>query len=71
MSNESFKHHLTLNPDNNKPPIRNSTTDHSHPQHLPLAKETKVKPTGATDADNASLYFVGTATTILEWKESV
>jgi L-ascorbate metabolism protein UlaG (beta-lactamase superfamily) len=68
-SSGSFKHHLTLHPDNNKPPIRNSsTTDHSHPpEHLPLAKETKIKPTGATNAENASLYFVGTATTILEW----
>jgi len=74
MSDESFKHHLTLHPDNNKPPIRNSgTSDHSHPEHLPLAKETKVKPTGAATttsnaAENASLYFVGTATTILEWE---
>lgn len=68
MSNDSFKHHLTLDPGNGKPPIRNSTTDHSHPEHLPLAKETKFKPTGAADADNASLYFVGTATTILEWE---
>jgi len=71
MSQSSFKHHLTLHPGNNKPPIRGSnTSDRSHhPEHLPLAKETKIKPTGATNADNnASLYFVGTATTILEWE---
>jgi len=69
MSHESFKHHLTLHPGDNTPPTRNATADHSHPEHLPLAKQTKVKPTGATtNADNASLYFVGTATTILEWE---
>jgi L-ascorbate metabolism protein UlaG (beta-lactamase superfamily) len=67
-SSDFFKHHLTLHPGDNKPSIRNSTVDHSHPpEHLPLAKEIKIKPTGATNAENASLYFVGTATTILEW----
>ena len=68
MSHESFKYHITLHPSNNKPPIRNATADHSHPDDLPPAKETKVKPKGATNAENASLYFVGTATTILEWE---
>ena len=68
MSHESFKYHITLHPSNNKPPIRNATADHSHPDDLPPAKETKVKPTGVTNAENASLYFVGTATTILEWE---
>jgi L-ascorbate metabolism protein UlaG (beta-lactamase superfamily) len=68
MSQESFKHHLTLHPGDNKPPIRNGISNHSHPDHLPPAKETKVKPTGASNAENASLYFVGTATTILEWE---
>jgi len=64
----SFKHHLTLHPGSTKLPIRDSTADHSHPTTLPLAKETKIKPTGVDGADNASLYFVGTATTILEYE---
>lgn len=68
MSIQAFKHHLTLQPGSTKLPIRESTADNSHPDTLPLAKETKVKPTGADNAQNASLYFVGTATTILEWE---
>lgn len=64
----SFKHHLTLHLGSTKLPIRDSTADHSHPTTLPLAKETKIKPTGVGSAENASLYFVGTATTILEWE---
>ncbi|KAF4472161.1 metallo-hydrolase oxidoreductase [Fusarium albosuccineum] len=33
-----------------------------------LAKETKTHPQGSRDDEDASVYFVGTATTIIEWK---
>jgi hypothetical protein len=57
--------HLTLDPSHHLPPTRN------HPEtaistSMPDAKETKVHPT-ISGAENASLYFVGTATTILSW----
>ncbi|KAL1588512.1 hypothetical protein WHR41_02838 [Cladosporium halotolerans] len=68
MSSEQFKHHLTIQPGSDKQPTREVVVDHTHPESLPLAKETKVKPTGAGNDENASLYFVGTATTILEWE---
>jgi len=57
--------HLVLDPTVNEPPTR----DHGrqHPSGLPAAKETKVHPTNA-GAENASIFFVGTATTILEWE---
>lgn len=39
------------------------------PDSLPSAKETKIHPSNAQSSDtNASLFFVGTATTILEWE---
>ncbi|KAK4539467.1 hypothetical protein LTR36_010903 [Oleoguttula mirabilis] len=61
-----FKYQLTLDPSNPKPPTR----DHaSHPDSLPEAKKTNVHPKGSSTGDeNASIYFVGTATTILEWQ---
>ena len=61
------KHHLTLDPSNPKPPTRDGAS-HSKQVKLPDAKETKIKPGGSGDAENASLFFVGTATTILEWE---
>jgi L-ascorbate metabolism protein UlaG (beta-lactamase superfamily) len=67
MSSEPLKHHLIIHPGSTKLPIRNSKPDHSHPQILPPAKATKTAPTGSPGPENASLYFVGTATTILEW----
>lgn len=52
---------LVLDPSHAEAPTR----DHqSYPSNLPDAKETKVHPTNA-GGENASLYFVGTATTIL------
>lgn len=56
--------HLSINPSNAEPPTR----DHpSPPDSLPSAKETKLHPTNA-GSENASIFFVGTATTILEWE---
>ncbi|KAK5132542.1 hypothetical protein LTR08_008859 [Meristemomyces frigidus] len=65
MSGSSIKHTLTLDPSTPKPPTR----DHaSHPESLPEAKKTNVHPKGSSGNENASLFFVGTATTILEWE---
>lgn len=68
MSSSSFKHHLVLHPEDNKKPTRDTVAGYGLPESLPPARETKFKPSGASDAENASLYFVGTATTILEWE---
>jgi L-ascorbate metabolism protein UlaG (beta-lactamase superfamily) len=55
---------LTIDPSKSGPP----TTDiHSIPQTLPAAAETKVHPSNS-GSENASIFFVGTATTILEWE---
>jgi L-ascorbate metabolism protein UlaG (beta-lactamase superfamily) len=57
--------HLTIRPSASGAPTKDHT---SVPDSLPGAKETKVHPTNApNDATNASLFFVGTATTIIEW----
>ncbi|QDS67516.1 hypothetical protein FKW77_001735 [Venturia effusa] len=63
MSSQASTKNFTLSSSNCLPPTR----DHAHfPDSLPPAKETKLHPTGAGN-ENASLFFVGTATTILEW----
>ncbi|KAF2747679.1 Metallo-hydrolase/oxidoreductase [Sporormia fimetaria CBS 119925] len=55
---------ITLDPSNKVPPTR----DHKDfPSHLPDAKEVKVSPK-STGGEDASLFFVGTATTIIEWE---
>ncbi|KAL1304775.1 hypothetical protein AAFC00_003710 [Neodothiora populina] len=66
---------LTLDPSEDEAPTRDHPKGpHSHPTSLPEAKETKLKPAGssasnsATGDENASIFFVGTATTILEWE---
>lgn len=66
MSENAIKYRLTLDPSNPKPPTR----DHaSHPDSLPEAKKTNVHPKGGSARnENASIYFIGTATTILEWE---
>jgi hypothetical protein len=55
---------LTLNPTKRLPPTRDNVT---HPTSLPTAQETKLNP-HTPGGENASIYFVGTATTILEWE---
>lgn len=52
---------LILDPSHAEAPTRDNQ---SFPSNLPDAKETKVHPTNA-GGENASLFFVGTATTIL------
>lgn len=55
---------LILDPRKTEAPTRDHPHGHLHPESLPQAKETKVHPAGA-GGENASLFFVGTATTIL------
>jgi L-ascorbate metabolism protein UlaG (beta-lactamase superfamily) len=57
--------HITLDPSHSEPPTKDQT---SHPKDLPPAKEVKAHPTNApASGSDASLFFIGTATTILEW----
>src|SRR5689334_22405716 len=58
--------HLSVTPTASGPP----TKEHIYvPISLPDAKETKIHPSNApSDKTNASLFFVGTATTIIEWE---
>ncbi|KAF2876466.1 beta-lactamase-like protein [Massariosphaeria phaeospora] len=57
---------ITINPGESGAP----TKDHTYiPSDMPEAKETKLHPSNApTEDTNASLFFIGTATTILEWE---
>jgi L-ascorbate metabolism protein UlaG (beta-lactamase superfamily) len=55
--------HFVIDISISKPPTRDNA---SFPDSLPPAKETKLHPTGPGN-ENASIFFVGTATTILEW----
>ncbi|KAL9090857.1 MAG: hypothetical protein Q9165_005065 [Trypethelium subeluteriae] len=61
-------HRLVLDPSKAEAPLRDETSLSELPQTLPSAKETKAKPGTALAGDeNASIFFVGTATTIFEW----
>ncbi|KAH7310066.1 beta-lactamase superfamily domain-containing protein [Rhexocercosporidium sp. MPI-PUGE-AT-0058] len=62
----SSAQHLVLNPSNPLPPTRDATNATVF-SALPEAKEIKLHPTTA-GFENASLYFVGNATVILEWE---
>jgi len=57
--------HLVLDPTVDQPPTRDNHAQHA--SALPAAKETKIHPTNP-GSENASIFFVGTATTILEWE---
>lgn len=62
--------HVQITPSSSGPPLKaqHSISD-SVPASIPEAKETKLHPANApNDSTNASLFFVGTATTILEWE---
>lgn len=58
-------HRIALDPTVSEPPTRDAPQP--TPSDLPAAKETKLHPQNA-GAENASLKFIGTATTILEWE---
>lgn len=61
--------HLLLDPLTAEPPLRDESkpVGANFPLSLPDAKETKVHPAGGNAAigGDASIFFVGTATTIL------
>jgi len=59
--------HITLNPTEELSPLRDTAS--APKASLPEAKETKVHPGGPErrGGENASIFFVGTATTVLEW----
>ncbi|CZT13073.1 uncharacterized protein RAG0_16664 [Rhynchosporium agropyri] len=62
----SSNQHLILDPSQHVAPTRDKDVNTTATIELPDAKETKFHPT-VPGGENASLYFVGTATTILEW----
>lgn len=56
--------HLSIDPRNVQPPTRDLPAAAKVAPSLPDAKEIKLHPS-MTGGENASIYFVGTATTIL------
>ncbi|KAE8167677.1 beta-lactamase superfamily domain-containing protein [Aspergillus tamarii] len=58
-------HHLTVDLRNTEAPTRDAPGD--VPSSLPPAKDSKQHPRQGSD-ENASVYFIGTATTIIEWE---
>ncbi|MCJ1413353.1 hypothetical protein MMC19_007458 [Ptychographa xylographoides] len=59
--------HITIDPSDTQSPLRDHHHDHPPAAALPHAKEVKLHPSHS-GGENASIYFVGTATTILEWE---
>ncbi|KAL5362025.1 Metallo-hydrolase/oxidoreductase [Aspergillus floccosus] len=57
---------IVLDPANNQPATRDLPSGVAVPDELPPAKEVKVHPF-KSGGENASLFFVGTATVIIEW----
>lgn len=59
---------LNIDPSLKLPPIIHHHHHDHHATSLPPPKASKKKPNEVSGKENASLYFVGTATTILEWE---
>jgi len=59
---------ITIDPTKKQAPTRDYPSSKAVKEHLPAAKSTKSHPTNQSSQTNASLFFVGTATTILEWQ---
>ncbi|KAL4794753.1 hypothetical protein BDV19DRAFT_389888 [Aspergillus venezuelensis] len=57
---------ITIDPKHLQPPTRNDSAGQV-PQTLPSVKNSKAHPS-KPGSENASIYFVGNATTILEWQ---
>lgn len=66
--NENNMQRLKIDPKAREAPTRDVQDVNSLPASLPAAKETKIHPKGTSGSENASLYFIGTATTVLEWE---
>lgn len=61
--------HIAIDPRRELAPTRDAHVD--PPLSLPPAKQTKDAPLGVAGAEgtkDASLYFIGTATVLLEWR---
>ncbi|KAL4951171.1 beta-lactamase superfamily domain-containing protein [Aspergillus filifer] len=58
--------HITIDPSNVQPPTRDGSSAELA-DSLPTAKASNVHPT-KPGGENASIYFIGTATTIIEWQ---
>lgn len=58
---------LTLNPSLRTPLLKHQTSTTDVPTTLPVHKTHHHPRQPSTDAENGSLYFIGTATTVLEW----
>jgi len=63
---------ISIDPLNKQAPTRDYPTSKAVKEKLPSPKSSKTHPSkqssGSND-DNASLFFVGTATTIIEWED--
>ncbi|EXJ55674.1 hypothetical protein A1O7_08603 [Cladophialophora yegresii CBS 114405] len=62
---------ITIDPSKKQSPLRDEKQGASLKERLPPAKSSQTHPQRSqsiTDDSNASLFFVGTATTILEWE---
>ncbi|KAK5043543.1 hypothetical protein LTR84_011445 [Exophiala bonariae] len=63
---------ISINPLNKQAPTRDYPTSTAVKEKLPSPKSSKTHPSkqfSRSNDDNASLFFVGTATTIIEWKD--
>lgn len=60
--------HIPINPSHRKPLLRHAPTpaETEKPPRLPV-KETRVHPSGSAGNEDGSIYFIGTATTVIEW----
>jgi len=56
---------LQIDPAAKQPPTRDLPSSKAVPQELPAAKQSNQHPLNQNGNTNASLFFVGTATTIL------
>ena len=62
---------ITIDTNNKQSPIRDEKNGSTLKDHLPTPKSSQSHPkrsASESDGSNASLFFVGTATTILEWE---
>ncbi|KAL1846102.1 hypothetical protein Daus18300_014352 [Diaporthe australafricana] len=67
MDSKSLQH-IPIDPSNRKPLLRHvpSPAETEKPPKLPV-KETHTHPWGPTGNGDGSVYFIGTATTVIEW----
>lgn len=55
---------IRINPEDNRPATRDLPSGATVPDNLPVPKKVKLHPS-QPGSENASIYFVGTATTIM------